>query len=161
LNDNQTTTNHQNMEALMTNLFKALLAKAWKDEDANLTPGTHRIDEEFVVRLSGYVTKQADQRITPTTSVPLISVLALFWEKSGLAQDDAIRLLREAITEAMDENACKNCRIKSRIDDVTAAVEAVKKDLLAELPKVPRAGRTITKGLQISVKSLELADAVA
>jgi len=145
----------------MTNLFKALLAKAWKDEDANLTPGTHRIDEEFVVRLSGYVTKQADQRITATTSVPLISVLALFWEKSGLAQDTAIKLLREAITEAMDENACKNCRIKSRIEDVTAAVEAVKKDLLAELPKVPRSEKTITKGLQISVKSLELADAVA
>ena len=145
----------------MTHLFKALLAKAWKDQEANLSPGTHFIDEEFVVRLSGVVTKQADQQITPTTSVPLISVLALFWEKSGLAQDDAIRLLREAITEAMDDNACKNCRIKSRIDDVTAAVEAVKKDLLAELPKVPRAGKTITKGLQISVKSLELADAVA
>jgi hypothetical protein len=61
----------------------------------------------------------------------------------------------------MQENACKNCRIKSRIDDVNAAVEAVKKDLLAELPKVPRAGRTITKGLNISVKSLEMADAVA
>jgi len=145
----------------MTNLFKALLAKAWKDHETNLSPGTHLIDEEFVVRLSGYVTKQADQQITPTTSVPLISVLALFWEKSGIAQDEAIRLLREAITEAMDANACKNCRIKSRIDDVTAAVEAVKKDLLAELPKIPRAGKTITKGLQISVKSLELADAVA
>ena len=145
----------------MTNLFKALLSKAWKDHDTNLSPGTHRIDEEFVVRLSGYVERHPDQQITPTTSVPLISVLALFWEKSGIAQDEAIRLLREAITEAMDENACKNCRIKSRIDDVTLAVEAVKKDLLAELPKVPRAGKTITKGLQISVKSLELADAVA
>ena len=145
----------------MTELFKALLGKTWKDHEANLSPGTHFIDEEFVVRLSGYVEKQADQQITPTTSVPLISVLALFWEKSGIAQDEAIRLLRESITEAMQENACKNCRIKSRIDDVNAAVEAVKKDLLAELPKVPRAGRTITKGLNISVKSLELADAVA
>ena len=145
----------------MTNLFKALLAKAWKDQETNLlSPGTHFIDEEFVVRLSGYVEKHADQQITPTTSVPLISVLALFWEKSGIAQDTAIQLLREAITEAMDENACKNCRIKSRIDDVNSAVEAVKKDLLAKLPKVSRAGRTVTKGLQISVKSLELAEAV-
>ena len=144
----------------MTHLFKALLAKSWKDQEANLSPGTHYIDEEFVVRLSGYVEKQADQQITPTTSVPLISVLALFWEKSGLAQDEAMRLLREALTEAMDENACKNCRIKSRIDDVNAAVDAVKKDLLAELPKVSRAGRTILKGLQVSVKSLEMADAV-
>ncbi len=142
----------------MTNLFKALIAKAWKDQEANLSPGTHFIDEEFIVRLSGYVEKQAEQQITPTTSVPLISVLALFWEKSGLAQDTALKLLREAITEAMDDNACKNCRIKSRIEDVNSAVEAVKKDLLAELPKVTRAGRTITKRLQISVTSPELAD---
>ena len=68
----------------MTHLFKALLAKAWKDQEANLSPGTHFIDEEFVVRLSGYVEKRADQQITPTTSVPLISVLALFWRnRSG------------------------------------------------------------------------------
>ena len=145
----------------MTETIKALLAKKWKDEDSDLTPGTHFIDEEFLVRVSGTVEREDDQLVTPTVSVPLISVLALFWEKCGLAQDEAMALLREAITEAMDQGVGEDAHIKSRIDDVTAAIRAVREDLLAELPKMPRAGRTITKGLRISLSPLAEAAAVA
>ena len=67
-------------------MIKALLAKKWKDEETHLTPGVHFIDEEFTVRLRGTVEKEGDQLVTPTVSVPLISVLALFWEKAGLAE---------------------------------------------------------------------------
>ena len=145
----------------MTETIKALLAKKWKDEEADLTPGTHYFDDEFIVRVSGTVEKEEDQLVTPTVSVPLISVLALFWEKAGLAQDQAMSLLREAITEAMDEGVDGDARIKSRIEDVNTAIAAVRKDLLAELPKMPRAGRTITKGLQIIVSPLASTVAVA
>ncbi len=145
----------------MTDTIKALLAKVWKDEDANLMPGTHFIDEEIIVRISGFVEKQEDQLVTPTVSIPLISVLALFWEKAGMAQDQAMTLLREAMIEAMDAGTSEDDHIKSRIDDVTAAIAAVRTDLLAKLPKMPRTGRTITKGLQISVSSLSAAEAAA
>ena len=145
----------------MTETIKALLAKKWKDEEADLTPGTHYFDDELIVRVSGTVEKEEDQLVTPTVSVPLISVLALFWEKAGLAQDQAMSLLREAITEAMDEGVDGDARIKSRIEDVNTAIAAVRKDLLAELPKMPRAGRTITKGLQIIVSPLASTVAVA
>lgn len=145
----------------MTDTIKALLAKVWKDEEANLMPGTHFIDEEIIVRVSGFVEKQEDQLVTPTVSIPLISVLALFWEKAGMAQDHAMTLLREAMIEAMDEGVTEDGHIKSRIDDVTAAIAAVRTDLLAKLPKMPRAGRTITKGLHISVSSLATAEAAA
>jgi hypothetical protein len=145
----------------MTETIKALLAKKWKDEEADLTPGTHFIDVEFLVRVSGTVEKEEDQLVTPTVSVPLISVLALFWEKAGIVQDEAMGLLREAITEAMDAGVGEDSHIKSRIDDVNAAIKAVREDLLAELPKMPRAGRTITKGLRISISPLVEAAAVA
>ena len=145
----------------MNETVKALLAKAWKDVDANLSPGTHFIDEVLVVRVCGTVERQDDQLVTPTVSVPLISVLALFWEKAGIAQDTAMTLLREAMTEAMDEGVTEDGHIKSRIDDVNAAISAVRTDLLAKLPKMPRAGRTITKGLHISVSSLSAAEAAA
>jgi len=62
---------------------KALIAKAWKDEELDLDPGRHYFDEVLTVRLSGTVEKQADQLVAPTTSVPLILTLALFWEKAG------------------------------------------------------------------------------
>ncbi len=145
----------------MTDTIKSLLAKAWKDEESALTPGTHYFDEEFMVRINGFVEKRDDQMITPTVSVPLISVLALFWEKAGLVQDEAIKLLREAITEAMDAGVTEDSHIKSRIDDVNAAIKAVREDLLAELPKMPRAGRTITKGLQITVTPVAAVEVAA
>lgn len=135
----------------MNETIKALLAKKWKDEETDLTPGTHFFNEEFIVRVSGTVEKEDDQLVTPTVSVPLISVLALFWERVGIGRDEAMALLREAICEAMDQGVAEDAHIKSRIDDVASAIKAVREDLLAELPKMPRAGRTITKGLRISV----------
>jgi len=145
----------------MTETIKSLLAKVWKDEEADLMTGTHYIDEEFVVRVRGFVEKQEDQLVTPTVSISLISVLALFWEKAGIAQDQAMMLLREAITEAMDEGVGEDNHIKSRIDDVSAAIAAVRTDLLAKLPKMPRSGRTITKGLQITVTPLATVEVAA
>ena len=72
-----------------------------------------------------------------------------------------MKLLREAMIEAMDEGVTEDGHIKSRIDDVNAAISAVRTDLLAKLPKMPRAGRTITKGLQISVSALSAVEAAA
>lgn len=131
--------------------IKALIAKAWKDEELDLDPGKHYFDEVLTVRVSGAVEKQADQLVAPTTSVPLILTLALFWEKAGIARDHALRMLREAITEAMIEGADKSERIESRMKDVEAAVKAVKDELIGKLPKARRAGRVVTKDLEVEV----------
>lgn len=42
--------------------------------------------------------------------------------------------------------------IKSKIDDVAEAVSAVKRDLIGELPKMRRAGRTDVSDLQVAIK---------
>jgi hypothetical protein len=138
--------------------IKALIAKAWKDEELDLEPGRHFFDEVLTVRVSGTVEKQADQLVAPTTSVPLILTLALFWEKAGIARDHALRMLREAITEAMSEGADKSERIEARMKDVEAAVKAVKDDLIAKLPKAKRSGKVVTKDLSVAV--LPVADEV-
>lgn len=138
--------------------IKAVIAKAWKDEELDLDPGRHYFDEVLTVRVSGSVEKQADQLVAPTTSVPLILTLALFWEKAGIARDHALRMLREAVTEAMIEGTDKGERIESRMKDVEAAVKAVKDELIAKLPKARRAGRVVTKDLDVEV--LPVADEV-
>ncbi len=51
------------------------------------------------------------------------------------------------MAEAVDENA----QIKARTEDVTAAISAVRKELLDKPPKMPRAGRVITKELEVTV----------
>ncbi len=131
--------------------LKALIARCWKDELLDLSPGRHTFDEVVTIRVMGTVDKQADQLVAPTASLPLIPILALFWEKAGVTRDRALAILREAITEAMAEKANKGERIEARIKDVETAVQAVKDDLIAKLPKTKRAGRLVTKDLRIEV----------
>ena len=44
--------------------------------------------------------------------------------------------------------------IKSKMDDVAEAVAAVKRDLIGELPKMRRTGRTDVSDLAVSVNAL-------
>jgi acyl carrier protein phosphodiesterase len=138
---------------MLTNA-KALLAKSWKNESADLPVGRHAIDETLLVRVRGHVERHEDQMIAPTVSIPLVSVLAYFWERAGLERDAAMSMLREAIHEAMTNGQNENAAVLKRIEDVEAAIKAVKTDLIARLPKMPRAGRLDTKNLTIDVLAL-------
>ena len=130
---------------------KALLAKSWKNEDAALTPGRHCVDEEFVVRITGSVEKLDDELIAPTVSIPLIAALALFWEKAGIVRDAALKMLRESLAEAMTNRVKEDGSIKERIKDVDEAVKAIRKELIAGLPKMHRDGKLLLDGLQVEM----------
>lgn len=145
----------------MTATIKSLIAKVWKSETADIAVGRHEIDEVLVVRVQGSVEKHSDQLVSPTVSIPLVSTLALFWDKAGLNRDEAISLLREAITEAMDDRVNEDAAIQARIDDVQEAITAVRSELIDQLPKMKRAGRLVTKDLSVSVTPVGIADEVA
>ena len=138
----------------MLNQIKSLLAKKWKTETATLEPGRHAVDEVLVIRVTGSVEKREDQLVAPTVSIPLLPTLALFWEKAGIARDDALAMLREALIEAMDDGVKEDANIQKRIDDVDAAVKAVRKDLISKLPKMHRNGKLITDDLHVEVLSV-------
>jgi len=135
----------------MDNL-KGLLAKCWKNEMLELESGLHELDDTITIRLTGTVEKMSDQYVAPTTSLPTILTLALFWQKCGVTRDHALNLLKEAVAEAMTTGTDKDTEIASRVKDVEKAVEAVKRDLIAKLPKQKRAGRVVTKNLSIEVE---------
>ena len=135
----------------MDNTTKNLIARAWKNETLDLDAGDHYFDEVITIHVSGTVTKHADQMAAPTTCIPLLPVIALFWEKCGISRDHALRMVREAITEAMANGKSKDEQIQARIKDLEKAVEAVKKDLISKLPKVKRNGRVVTKELRVEV----------
>ena len=138
--------------------IKGLLAKCWKDELLDLEPGFHHFDEVMTVRVSGSVEKKDDQYVAPTTSLPTILTLALFWQKCGVTGDHALNMLKEAITEAMTNGTDMDGEIAARVKDVEKAVQTVKKDLIAKLPKQRRAGRVVTKDLEVELVH-ELEDA--
>ena len=130
---------------------KALLAKTFKNEELDLGVGRHFFHEEFMVRVSGSVEKHEDQLVAPTVSIPLVATLALFFDKCGVTRDAALNLLREAITEAMADDVNEDSKIKERIGDVEKAIKAVKEELIAKLPKMKRAGRVVTKDLEVTL----------
>jgi hypothetical protein len=135
----------------MTDNIRGLLAKVWKDEPIDLEPGLHCCDEVITVRVTGTVEKCEDELIAPTISIPLIPTIALFWEKCGITRDHALRMLREAVTEAMFDGVKEGDHIQSRIKDVDAAIRMLRTDLLDRLPKMRRSGKLITKGLTVTV----------
>ena len=136
-----------------TNL-RALLVKKFKDADLDLDVGRHWVDETVVVRVSGTVERHEDQWIAPTVSIPLIPVVAFLWERLGVEREDAMGILRGAIQDAMRAKVEESPSIKSKMDDVAEAVAAVKRDLIGELPKMRRSGRTDVTDLRITVNEL-------
>lgn len=138
----------------MDSNLKALIVKKFKDAESDLDIGRHWIDETVVLRVSGTVERHEDQWIAPTVSIPLIPTLAFFWERLGVEKDRAMGVLRDAINEAMRAKVNESPSIKSKMDEVAEAVAAVKRDLIAELPKMRRAGRTDVSDLKVSVNAL-------
>ena len=135
----------------MNDNLKGLIAKAWKDETLDMEPGRYYCDELLTVRVTGTVEKKDDEFAAPTVSIPLIPTIALFWEKCGITRDHALRMLREAITEAMLDGVKEDDHFQSHIKDVDAAIKAVRTDLINQLPKMRRTGKVITKDLIVSV----------
>lgn len=138
----------------MDSNVKALIVKKFKDSAMDLDVGRHWIEETIVVRIKGSVERYEDQLIAPTVSIPLIPTIAFFWDRLGVEKDAAMRVLREAITEAMQLQTNESPLIKSRIDDVAEAVAAVKRDLISELPKMRRTGKTDVSDLQVKITEL-------
>jgi hypothetical protein len=138
----------------MDSSIKALIVKKFKDSEMDLDVGRHWIDETVVLRVSGMVERHDDQWIAPTISIPLIPTLAFFWERLGVEKDQAMRVLRDAITEAMRMQTNESPAIKSKMDDVAEALAAVKRDLIGELPKMRRSGRTDVSDLRVTVNAL-------
>ncbi len=130
----------------------SLIAKAWKKENADLALGTHYIDEEFVVRINGTVEKLGDELAAPTVSIPLVATLAYFAERLGVNRDEAIVVLRDALRQAMNKKVKEDADIKARMDDVAAAVKAIKSDLISGLPKMRRDGKVLIDGLTVEVE---------
>jgi hypothetical protein len=66
-----------------------------------------------------------DQWIALTVSIPLIPTIAFFWDRLGVEKDAAMRVLRDAITEAMRLQTNESPAIKSKMDDVAEPLYAV------------------------------------
>jgi len=142
------------MSIAVNSTVQGIVAKKWKDHDLELPVGRTSIDSSFVVRVAGSVVKREDQFVAPTVSIPLIATLAFFVDRMGLDKGLALSTLREAITEAMKADVEESPAIKAKMTEVAEAVAAVKKDLIAHLPKMRRSGKVDLDDLLVTVHEL-------
>ncbi len=60
-------------------------------------------------------------------------------------------LTTTAVTEAMLDGVKEDDHIQDRINDVDAAIKAIRTELIDRLPKMRRSGKLITKGFTVTV----------
>jgi len=132
----------------------AALAKVFtkKAEEARkeLEVGTHTVEAQVVVSLTGTVEVKEDLEYTPTTSIPHKATMALFMRYAGITGPVAMKALVQALTEAMEigqlGKKAKEARLAAILElaDLDAA-EAVVRAGLGALPKATRNGAVTTK----------------
>tara|TARA_B100000029_G_C17306109_1_gene862564 strand:- start:49 stop:516 length:468 start_codon:yes stop_codon:yes gene_type:complete len=121
-------------------IHKAVLSKnsISKNEKDLIPAGVYEYD--FVARFRGVLTKGEDTDKIPTCSIPIKATIAMLIRRMGFTRDDAIALLVDVMTEAieLDKNASNELLDES---GVLAAYKAVEKQVLDKLPRTPVIGR--------------------
>lgn len=118
-----------------------------------LRPGRYRIDE--TLHVTGTLTVGQDYSTTPTVSLPVKEVLALFVARCGMNREEAIELLRASVSEAIASKGKAKGEIASSIDAVTETLKQVEKELLATLAPQPRKGK-VSSRLAVAVVDLDV-----
>jgi hypothetical protein len=142
----------------VANYFKKLAEKT------PIGVGTHNLADTVTIKVSGVVSKFADEVYTPTADIPLKLALALVLEKAGFQRENAKKILLEAMTEALnlgdkEEQLLKETTtltpaelaIATRLKDVNVAMEHVK-DVTNNLPAKTRKGKTT---VSVTIKEQE------
>jgi hypothetical protein len=111
-----------------------------------LGPGSYSVDETVTVRVAGTVEKGDDEVYTPTVDIPLLATLALFIEGlRGRVQEIQVETIMETLVESMSAAITADVKanpiLKSRLNDVTAAMDRVR-EMTAALPPKTRTGKT-------------------
>jgi hypothetical protein len=108
-----------------------------------LAAGTYEVDE--LVHVHGTLTVGKDYETTPTVSLPVKEILALFVARAGFTREHTMALLVDCVSDAIDKSGHGAGEVASKVEAVDEYLEAIKKDVLAKLPKVPRKGAVKAK----------------
>ena len=125
----------------ITNIEALCLTKLSGPKGERPAPGMYEVD--FEVAVKGSVSVGDDTTKKPTVSIPMKEVLALFIQRSGVTREASVKLLREAMIEALKQDTKGTGAIAAATD-----IEQVSKDIVSEvvasLPRTPVLGRVTT-----------------
>jgi hypothetical protein len=131
------------------------ITKALKADRDAVAAGSYAVD--VTVRVRGTVDVAADTAKTPTVSIPVKEVLALFIARSGATREASLKLLRECLTDALSKGV-EGAGAVDAAADIDAAFKAEVAALTASLPKTPVKGAVKAK---LAVEVVGAADDLA
>ena len=138
----------------MSNATTIALAKliAKDAKKIALAVGSYAVDTTLLVKIKATINKGADYESTPTTSIPLLTVLAITLSKTNKATREATkRAIREAMIEAIEADRKGSDVFAEAREDIAEIMKDVV-EITAALPKTTKAGATtIDKKATISV----------
>lgn len=115
----------------------AIETKNEKLARSGVVAGTYNVD--VTVRVHGTVKVGEDTEKTPTASIPVKEVLALFIARSGCTREASIALLRDCLTDALSQGVTGAGAIEA-VADIDNVFKAAANELVASLPKTPVKG---------------------
>lgn len=118
-------------------ISRAVNAKADKTARDGVLAGTYHID--VTVRVRGTLAVAEDTDKTPTVSIPMKEVLALFIARSGCTREHSLNLLRECMTEVLQHGATGQGAVAAAADIAAEHKRAVA-EMLESLPRTFVAG---------------------
>jgi hypothetical protein len=127
-------------DVVLTALAAALgkMAKA----SGHLAAGIYMVDETITLRVKGDVKKSQDEEYVPTIAMPVKAIMATLLPRLGATREAAMKVLVEAMTEAVSMEQQGDEALKARMKDVDSAFETVAA-VLDALPPKSRTGKTV------------------
>jgi len=127
-------------DVVLTALAAALgkMAKA----ASSIQPGRYAVDSTITMRVVGDVKKSQDEEYVPTIAMPVKAIMATLLPRLGATREAAMKVLVEAMTEAVSMEQQGDEALKARMKDVDSAFETVAA-VLDALPPKSRTGKTV------------------
>lgn len=127
------------------------ISKLIKDDEVKVISGKlqagDKISGEATITFTFSLSKGKPSEVAPTANILSLPVLAKALILSGIQIENFKENLRRAATEALLNGESVGDVVSEADQRVFAAVEEIKSEIVAQLPKVPRAGSVRVQGV--------------
>ena len=131
----------------MTVLSKVVPARKASEARDGISAGQYPVD--FTVKVSGMVVVEEDGNKTPTCSIPVKEVLAMFIARSGALREKNIELLAACISDALEAKGGKaQGALKKEFDAVFGEIVD---NFLSTLPRTKVRGDVVMDGVTLTI----------
>jgi hypothetical protein len=118
-----------------------------------LRPGVyHDIEVDVTIKV-GEMRVGPDTDKAPTSSIPMLTALALLVKRMGIQREDALQTLREVMVEALDVGADAQRKLLEE-SGVAEAEQRIRDEVIAKLPRLPVKGAVLVEGVEVVVRQM-------